>query len=548
MTRFLCRFTADRTAASTLLVAFGMPVLLGMAAFAVDLGSAAIETRQLQGVADAAALAAAADPANAEAKARAAVDAAHWPRAVTLAVTTGGYTADASVAPGQRFIAGGAAADAVKVVLATPSPTYFARIFGQTSIPISRVAIAARLRFAAFSIGSRLASVNGGLVNGYLSALTGSSIGLSVADYNALAGADIDLFGFMDALKTGANLTAVDYQHVLDANVTSVQALNAAAATTSDAGAAAALRTLAGQAGNRTITLGSLFELGSYADHSSGSAGLVKLSALPLATALLQLAAPQRQVSFDAAAGVPGIAATHVTIAIGERPAQSPWVTITANGTPVIRTAQARVYLETTLGGTSLPGIAGLATIRLPLFVELASAEARLAGIDCGAGTSAGVTIEARPNPGKAAIAALDTSLLGNFNSAIPLSSAKLIDTALIDVNGSATIDTGAAESWQSLRFDDSDIANATIRSVESGVPVQGIAASLVSQANLTVSIIGLPINTTPLTTAVGTALGAVAPQIDGLLGVATGTLGVHYGEADVRVTGKRCGVAALVG
>ncbi len=531
-----------------MLVGLALPILIGMAALAVDLGSAAIDTRRLQGIADAAALAAASDPTHAQANAQAVIDAAHWPRPVALALTTGGYSADASLAPAQRFVAGAASADAVRVTLSTPSPTYFARIFGQTSIPIARTAIAAQERLAAFSIGSRLASVNGGLVNGYLSALTGSSVSLSVADYNALAGADIDLFGFLDALHTGANLTAVDYQHVLDANVTTAQALNAAASAATDAATATALRALASQTGNRSLSLASLFDLGSYASGSGGVPNMVKVNAMTLATAMLQLASPNRQVSFDAAAGLPGIASTRVTIAIGQRPAQSPWIAVTANGTPIVRTAQARIYTEASLTSTSLPGIASLATIKLPVYIELASAEGRLSGIDCGSVDTRGVTLEARPNPGQASIAAIDTSRLSDFSAAVPLSSAKIVDTLLVDVNGSATIDTGAAEPWQSLRFDATDIAGGTIHSVESSTPVSGIVSSLVGKVALTVTVLGLPIPTAPLTSAVGSSLATIAPSLDALLGVATGTLGVHYGEADLRVTGMRCGTAALVG
>ena len=47
---------------------------------------------------------------------------------------------------------------------------------------------------------------------------------------------------------------------------------------------------------------------------------------------------------------------------------------------------------------------------------------------------------------------------------------------------------------------------------------------------------------------AVGGALSLVAPALDGLLMNLTGLLGVGIGEADLRVTGVRCGTAVLVG
>src|SRR3546814_18532908 len=58
-------FRSDTRAGVGMIVALAMPVAIGAAALAVDVGSATLATRKLQGVADAAALAAATDPAHA---------------------------------------------------------------------------------------------------------------------------------------------------------------------------------------------------------------------------------------------------------------------------------------------------------------------------------------------------------------------------------------------------------------------------------------------------------------------------------------------------
>lgn len=543
----LASLRRDRRGGTAVLLALGLPVLLGMAALAVDLGAAELAARRLQGLADSAAMAAAADPANGRQGAQAVIGAAHWPGPVTLSLTAGDYSADAALPADRRFTPDPASGEAVRVTLAAPTPTYFARLFGQSSIPITRTATAAQQRYASFSIGSRLASVNGGLLNAYLSALTGSSISLSVADYNGLVGADVDLLGFLDALKTNVHLEGLTYQQVLDTQITSNQALLAAAGTVVDTTTANALRTIANASGGRPIRIGSLVDLGIHGNQTSNSALGVKLNAMSLATAMLELASPDRQVSFDAGLGVPGIAGTHITIAIGERPNQSPWVAITDNGQPIVRTAQARVYVETTLSSTSLPGLSGLVAIRLPIFLELASAESRLSGISCGTIDTRGVTLEARPSPGELAIASLDPGRLDDFTTPMALSSAKLVHALLADVYGYAVIDLGAAEPWQSLWFSADDIAGARARTISSSTLVQSITASLIGRLQLTVSLLGLPIPLSPLTAAIGSVLQGVAPALDGLLNVVTGALGVHLGEADVRVTGMRCGVPALV-
>jgi len=539
----------DRRGGVSILFAAGVPFILGMTAFAVDVGSASLEARRLQGVADAAALAAASDPSHAQAAAQSAVTASGWPHAIQVTATTGNYVRDAGTPVGQRFTADAYATDAVRVKLETPSPTYFARIFGQDSIDLSRTATAAQTRLAAFSIGSRLASLNGGLLNSYLSALTGSNIGLTVMDYNGLAGADIDLFGYLSALRTSAHLDAATFDDVVNAQVTRAQALNALAAAL-DAGhptQAAAIRTMAASVSGGSLSLSALVDPGELGNQGSGGTGIASVNALAMATAMLQVAAPDRQVSLDLGAGVAGLASTKVTIAIGARPSQSPWITVTGNGAPIIRTAQARLYIEAQAGTAALPGIGGLVSVKVPVFVELASAEGRLSSIDCSSAASRGVTIEAKPSPGEAAIAAVDTSKLSDFTTPVTLSDAKLVDTLLVDVTGRAVIDLGSAESWQSLRFDADAIAAKTPQTVSSGTAVTGLAQSLAGQTALKVQVLGLPISVTPLIQAVGGQLGLLAPSIDSLIDLATGTLGVHYGQADVRVTGMRCGTAALV-
>ncbi|QNQ08037.1 pilus assembly protein TadG-related protein [Sphingomonas alpina] len=544
------RLVRDQSGGVGMIAAAALPMILGFAAFAVDIGSATLETRRLQGLADAAALAAAADPQQAQALAQASVAESGWPRAVTVVATRGDYTRDAAVAPGARFTPSSSATDAVRVSLQTPSPTYFARIFGQRSIPIARTATAARERLAAFSVGSRLAALNGGLLNSYLSALTGSSLSLSVMDYNSLAGADVDLFATLDALRTTASLNALTYQDVLDARVTRSQLLNALANALdgSNASAAGAMRTMATQVSGGSISLNTLIDPGTFGSQASGGRGLVKVNSMAFVSTVLQLAAPSRQVALDLGASVAGLVSTKVWIAIGERPAQSPWIAISDNGTPIIRTAQARIYTEVQVGNLSLPVVGNLVAIKLPLFVELASAEARLSGIDCSTQASRGVTIEAKPNPGQAAIAAVNnTSQLADFQHPVTLSNAKIVDTLLIDVEGRAGLNLGQSEPWQTLRFDNAAITAATPKTVSSGSAVQSVAASLVSNVDLTPVIIGLPLPLGGLLSAVGSQLTILAPLVDGLLNTVTGALGVHYGQADVRVTGMRCGMASLV-
>lgn len=546
--RSLRRLLADQRGGTAVLIGAAMPLLIGSAALAVDIGSVQLETRRLQGLADDAALAAAADVANATAQAQTAVSRAGSPAPVTVTVTTGSYSPDPAVPAAERFAARSSGGNAARVTLTSESPTFFARIFGRQGVAIARTATAARMDYAAFSVGSRLASLNDGLLNAYLSALTGGNVQLNALDYRAIAAADIDLIAYLDALKVRANLTDLSYGAVLDTAVTGEQSLGALADVIGDATAAAGIRTLASHVRGGGEKLGVLIDAGPLSGQDSGGAGMVRVNALSMVTMLAQLQSDRHMVDIDLGATLPGLSATSLKLAIGERPAQSPWITITDHGAPVLRTAQARLLIDSRIAPTALPGLANLASARVPLFVELASAEARLAGLNCGANGQF-ATIEARPSPGSIALASADTRAFDDFTRPVPLSRARIVDTLLIDVTGMARIDLGAAEPWQRLTFDRQDVDNRTVRTVASSTAVQGVTAGLIQQADLRAEIAGLiALDTGKLTAAVGEQLATLGPALDGLINLATGTLGIRYGEADVRVSGLRCGIPSLVG
>jgi uncharacterized membrane protein len=547
------RLARDTAGGVGLIVAAAMPVLIGATALAVDLGAAMVQTRQLQGAADAAALAAAGDPAHGQALAAAQVASSGMRGTITTDATSGQYDTTPGIDPARRFAAGGgAAANAVRVTLTTPAPTYFARIFGLGAFPLQRTATAAQINLASFSLGSRLASLNGGVVNQYLSALTGSSLSLSVMDYNALASANVDLFGFLDALRSTAALSAGSYNSTLGATITTGQLLSAAATAAQNNGdiaAAAALTMMRAQSPSRSLQLGALIDPGLLGDRSAVEPGTTTVNLLDLVTAALQTASPTRQVSLDLGASVPGVTSTKLIVAIGERPEHSPWLAVTSTGTPVLRTAQARIYADLTIGGVSLPGVGGLVAIRVPLYVELASAEARLKAIDCSSGPDRGVTIEARTGPGSVAIGTIDTGRLQDFTTPLTVSRATLVHALLLDVTGQAEVDLGAMETWQTMFFDAAQVAAADVETVSSGSATQGLAESLIRNLHLQVSLtplIHVPLD--PLTAALGSALMGVAPALDTLVDTVTSTIGIHYGEAVVRATGMRCGTPALVG
>ena len=94
---------------------------------------------------------------------------------------------------------------------------------------------------AQLSIQSTLADVN--LLNGMLSGLSGAPINLTLASWNGLVAANINLLKYMDQLAIDLHVTAGDYAQLLGADATVGQLLRAAATVAQANGATADVQT-----------------------------------------------------------------------------------------------------------------------------------------------------------------------------------------------------------------------------------------------------------------------------------------------------------------
>ena len=228
--RRLKQFLRARRGAASVITALSMVAVLGFAGLAADVGSVYLESRRLQGTADLAALAAMQEPNRAAELAQATVESNNWPEDAAIAVARGAYAADRAIPAADRFRANALEANAVRVSVTTSAPLYFGRLFiPEGRMTITRRATAAQTRLASFQIGSRLLALEGGLANQLLSGLTGSSVSLSVMDYNALLAADVDLLSYIAALRTRLDLEAASFDRTLAARVDAPVALEALA-------------------------------------------------------------------------------------------------------------------------------------------------------------------------------------------------------------------------------------------------------------------------------------------------------------------------------
>ncbi|MCC7251238.1 pilus assembly protein TadG-related protein [Hyphomicrobium sp.] len=531
-----------------------LTIAVSLCALAIDMGSLYLERRTVQGAADLAAIAAARDLDRAEAAARATLAANGFGDVRALSVIKGRYEPDPEVLPGARFAAGQEPFNAVRLHVATGSQLYFAKSFmAEPEISVSALGTADAL--AMFSIGSRLASLNGGVVNALLGSLLGGNVNLSLMDYNALANANVLLLDFLSALAMDVGLTAGTYRDVLNADVTVGTVLSAAAqaaASGGDAQAAQVVGKLLSQvSATATLPLSQLVDLGPLANVAIGQphAGLdADLGLMSLITAAASLANGGSQVAVDLGVALPGLLSVKLDLAIGEGAQSSGWVSVGQPGASV-RTAQTRLRLVAEVGGSGL--LAGV-RVRLPLYIEVASAEARLKDLACGIaqGGSTEAVIEARPAAVRAWVGDVAPGGLSLFGSSPHVSAATLVQVPLLlKATASAYTEMSNAAS-SDLSFTQSDVDQHVVKTAQVRDYTASLVTSLVDSLSLDVQVLGLGLGLTPpaIKTLLKGILTPVAALLDPIVGGVLKAVGLGLGEVDVRVNGIRCGSAVLAG
>ncbi|WP_315835169.1 TadG family pilus assembly protein [Bradyrhizobium prioriisuperbiae] len=555
MRDLLRRFRRDQRGNIAMMGAFTMLTVCGFAAFGVDLGSIFADRRKTQSVADLAAIVAAGDPANAAKAAKAAVVKNNYPADSLVSVEYGTYVADATLTVPQRFTpaaAPGPTTNAVRVTVQTKTPLFFGKLLtGKDSYDIRTSATAATTAMASFAIGSRLASLNDGVLNQLLGTLLGTKLSLSLMDYNALLSAKVDAFSFLSALATQVNLTAGTYDQLLQGEVKLpdlvAALLNAQRSTNGNDAATIALSKVSqGLIGLLTkIVPQSLIDPGPYAVLQAGQKPLfgLPISVLDLLQAIAVLGNGTHQIAAGLNLNIPGIASVQLQAAVGERPVGTSWITVGTKGASV-HTAQTRVLLQVQLLGSGAASV-----VNLPLYVEVASATATLDALQCGypdIGTSS-VTLGVKPGVVDAWIGGVSTAELTNFSVQPNPPAATLVNVlGLVKVTGRAHALIGNTTPT-SVNFSYADIQAQTRKTVNSTSFVSSLLGSLLGNLDLRVSILGLGLDLGPLLQLVGNILAAVTAPVDQLLASVLQTLGVSLGQADVWTTGIRCDSAVLV-
>lgn len=559
----------DESGNVAMMFALISPVAVLMMAMAVDLGGVSLQRRELQSLTDLAAISAAADLNAAETHVLTLLTEngigdvellkkeewpAHrdprYPSRAWAEVVKGHYVADASLPPAMRFKAGGEPLNAVQVTVVR-SGEYFILAGVKEPAMITTKGVAYTSSEAAFSVGSRLARVEGGAINALLGSLLGSELRLTVMDYNSLLNADVSLLGMLDALATDLRLTGVSYDEILDTRI-SVARLAAAIRQSGslDVQTRAALSKLEQNTGALAtrIRLADAIDLGGVGKlkiDDPRTKPSVQAPVMELLTAAITASNGAHQATLDLGTSIPGLLKTTVELAIGERPRQSPWLRLSGPNA-VVTTAQTRLKVE-----FELPGLALLAgtRVRIPLYVEVASAEAQLRRVSCQSSRSSDpvVTVAAQPAVGRVMIGDVKRNEFAQIGRTMNVSLTNIVETLLLKVRAKADVRIGNERSTD-LFFSRADIDAHRSQTATTRNYTASLLGSALRELDVRIDAGPLSLATPALVqAALAATLTPVLEPVDGVVYNLLATLGVHLGEADVRVHGITCQAPVLV-
>lgn len=554
-------FLRNDSGAISVVSALSLFMLLAIAALVIDSGALYFERRDQQAVTDAAALAAVQNPAGAPGIAAAVFSRNNY-QGQTLTVNTGTYTANESVdAPG-RFSAPGTDVNAVRVRASLPRHAYFAGLFGLSAPTVVTESTAARMPTTSFGAGTRLASLNAGLLNSLLGQLWGSSVSLSLIDYQALTNTNIDALKFLTALATRAAVTGT-YQQLANASVTTGQILGAlidvAGTASGPSGAAAlvALKSLQLQLpGAPAMTLSNVIDLSPLYGRSIGGIAVIdgtglQLNLMSLLSASARTVAAGRLVNLGSALTVPVTNSSISTrLAVGSQMAQ---VSAAKVGS-TIRTAQIRLALNATIASVNL--IVATATVQVPIYLEAASGQATLTAMPCLPG---GTRAQIAATTGAASLqfGTVSDAALRNFSVPVTPVATPVVAIDLLGIPISATIagtTTIASSGPTTLSFTQAEIDAGSVKTAPNGTttPFNTLSTNLSLSTNilgnagvLTTTLNGL---LSSLLTALNPVIVNLVKLLDPPVNALLTSLGLQLGAVDVRAFDARCRIPTLVG
>ncbi|WP_411817114.1 TadG family pilus assembly protein [Hyphococcus sp. DH-69] len=544
-----------------------LPLCFFCLGFGVDLMMLFTEKRRAQGVVDIAAIIAAQDPSNPERAAReilsingydtvsdvelGQMEEEEREEAVAtksrVQVEPGRYVPDPEKSYKARFVAGQTPYNAARVTVRKNGKYFFVNRFDATP-EIAVRATASRRALAAFSVGSRLASINEGMLNQLLGEMIGVNFSLTALDYKNMQVADVEVFSFINALAIQLDVVSGTYGDVLGKNPTLGDIIEAMIAVNGDGEAAMALRKIQSivSRSTKSIDLRAVIDLGDAGEISLGEpvgAGFpahVSLFDFVMANAIA--AKGDGILELDLSSSVAGLASLDAILDLGEPMQSSPWLSV-GQGGQVVSNVQARLFIEATIGGK---GLLSSATIRFPLYLEAARASGELVGVDCPGGRIENVTVRLQ-GASSVVDAWIGEATIANSAMRRNPSAAIIVKAPALKVYGKSHAGTEAGHASY-IDFDWYDIVDGRIKTTSTNNIPGRLLANLVDDIELEVNALGLGLNTRALTrTAIPNSLEEIATPLGTVVDQMLAALGIGLGEGDFRVNGAKCDYAVLV-
>lgn len=551
---FAHRFGHDDRGVVSVMAVGAMLLVLAVAMIVIDTGAMFYARRDLQAATDAAALGAVRQIDNAQTAAQSILGLNGYSAGETPNVIAGVYSADPSLAPGARFDpdADPAEFNAVRVTKFSESPTYFARLFGfGDATRISATATAAYIKTVSFSAGTRVADLNDGLANQVLGGLLGTTLNLSLIDYNGLANANIEALSFLDALAAEAGLQAGSdsYADLLDTSVTlgnlvtaAVEVLNSDSYSGDRANALQALAQL--PAVGASVPLNRVLNAAPYLDRTIGSIGSTAGSGttfnlFDLLSGTAMALGEGQLVGFNTAINLGALASVTGTIQVGAPMAH---MAVGKVG-DFVRTSQVTVQLNVAIDTSSFPLIG--ASINLPIRIVAAEGRAEIIDIPCTTNVQTVLS---------GTVGAI-TAHYGDADTTAPhIATIRLGSVPVLRLEASGSYSSNQSSSTN-VPFSRSDIDAGEVKSVTSDLNILAGLGSVIeiNQVELTgfnlpgvnLLLSGLATTLLDLTSTISGALAnpEIALEIDSLLT----TLGIRLGSMDMTVQGVKCNSPTLV-
>ncbi|WP_235037616.1 MULTISPECIES: pilus assembly protein TadG-related protein [unclassified Novosphingobium] len=572
--------------------------LLAAAGLALDVALYYSGNRDLRSATEAAALAAAMDPTQAQSRAVDYLTRNGYDASVLKKVEVGYYCANISRASGSRFVAAGSADvancpgssvnNAVRLTTGKASRQFLSGTLGGASpIPqLGATASAARVDEAGIAVTSGLLTVTNTLVNSVndlLGALLGIKLRLSTADIEALMGGNVDAGRFFDALAKRAGQSGT-YQQLTQGTY-GIQDIAYAAAdatyagnTVTAAATATALRTFGAAAGNGyRVPLAGLFGLGVWKNMPVGGTevrpGLrAGLNAYQLISYAVQGGPGAIDASDLVSLVVPN--STVAIRAVGTGLADRPRFAFGPAGETTVGTSMLRLQVDVQVVNLNLLNVVG-AKAEVPLVIDVDAAQATISKIDCAGKTEQNkqTTVTLAANSG---LVNVYLGRLVNANAMtkpVPILKSSdfaytdilgtsLLGIGLVSVQGKAIVQPVIGASNNNVSF--VPAPNQTFdpakpisfgggvvvgNKLQVGATVQGLTRDLQLRTCVT-PLICLGTDTQAVSnvlSVVNTVGGVLGGTVDPLLDNILAALGVELGHATVWVSGARCGVPVLI-